>query len=53
MLVGSYYEGIDYDAMGQGYSSKKSNAEILAIGNSTAHGAEVLTIKVSTATVHL
>ena len=53
MLVSSYYEGIDYDTVGQGYSSKKSDAEILAIGNSAARGVEVLAIKVSAATVRL
>ena len=51
--VGSHYEGIDYDAMGQGYSSMKSDAKILAIGNSAARGAEVLTSKVPAATVRL
>ena len=51
--VGSNYEGIDYDAVGQGYSSRKSDAEILAINNSAAGGAEVLASKVSAATVRL
>ena len=50
--VGSHYEGIDYDAVGQGYSSRKFNAEILAIGNSAARGVEVLASKVPAATVH-
>ena len=53
MTVGSHYEGIDYDAMGQGYSSRKSDAEILAIGNSVTRGAEVLASKVPAATVCL
>ena len=51
--VGSNYEGIDYDAVGQGYSSRKSDTEILAIGDSAACGAEVLMSKVPAATVHL
>lgn len=42
MSIGSHYDSVDYDAMGQGYSLKKFDAEILAIGNSTIHGAEVL-----------
>ena len=51
--VGSHYEGIYYDAMGQGYSLRKSDTEILAIGNSTTRGVEVLASKVPAATVHL
>ena len=51
--VGSHYEGVDYNAVGQGYSSRKSDAKILAIGNSTARGAEVLMSKVPAATVCL
>ena len=44
--IGSHYDGMDYDAMGQGYSSKKFDDELLAIGNSATHGAEVLASKV-------
>lgn len=51
--IGSHYNGVDFDAVGQGYMSRKSDAEILAIGNFTARGAEVLASKVSAATVHL
>lgn len=51
--VGSHYDGVDYDAVGQGYSSRKSDAEILAIGNSATRGAEVLVSKVPAATVCL
>ena len=51
--VGSHYDGMDFDAMGQGYSSRKSDTEILAIGNSAACGAEVLASKVLAATVCL
>ena len=51
--VDSNYEGIDYDAVGQGYSSRKSNAKILAIGDAAAHGIEVLVSKVLAATVCL
>ena len=53
MLVGSHYEGINYDVVGKGYSSRKSDAEILAIGNSTARGAKVLMSKVPVATICL
>ena len=53
MTVGSHYEGIDYDAMGQGYSSRKSDAEILAIGYSVARGVGVLTSKVLATIVRL
>lgn len=51
--VGSHYDGIDYDAVGQGYASKKSDDEILAIVNSAAHGAEILASKVSAASIRL
>lgn len=40
--VGSHYNDIDYDVVGQGYLSKKSNAKILAIGNFTTRGVESL-----------
>jgi hypothetical protein len=50
--VGSYYDGIDYDAMGQGYVLKKSDEEIL-IGSSAAHGAVVLPSKVSAASIRI
>lgn len=53
MLVGNNYDGVDYDAIGQGYSSNKSNSEILAIGNLAAPGAEVLASKVPATTVYL
>ena len=49
----SAQDGMDYDVVGQGYSSRKSDAEILAIGNSIARGARVLTSKVLATTVHL
>jgi hypothetical protein len=52
-LVGSHYKGVDYDAVGQGYSSRKSNAEILAISDAITHGVEVLTSKELAATVCL
>ena len=51
--VGSHYDGVDYDVVGQGYLSRKSDAKILAVGNSAAHGAGVLTSKVLATTVHL
>jgi hypothetical protein len=51
--VSSHYEGIDYDTVGQGYSSRKFDTEILAIGNSAARGAEILASKVSATSVHL
>ena len=51
--VGSHYEGVDYDIIGQGYSSRKSDIEILAIGDAAARGTEVLVSKVPSATIHL
>lgn len=51
--VSSHYDGMDVDAMGQGYSSRKSDVEILAIGNFTARDVEVLASKVPATTVHL
>jgi hypothetical protein len=47
----SHYGGIDYDALGQGYSLGKSDNEILAINNFVARGAEVIVSKVSATTV--
>lgn len=51
--VGSLYGSMDFNAVGQGYSSRKSNAEIHAIGNSAVRGTEVLVSKVLATTVHL
>lgn len=51
--VGSHCDNVDYDAVGQGYSSSKSNIEILAISNSAARGVEVLVSKVPATTIHL
>ena len=51
--VDSHYDGMDYDVVGQGYLSKKSNNELLAIGNSATRGVEVLASKVPAATVPL
>ena len=47
--VGSHYGGIDFDADGRGYASKKSNRNILAIGSVATHGAKVLVGKMSAA----
>ena len=52
-LVGSHYGGVDYDAMGQGYLSKKFDDELLAISNSATCAAEVLASKVPDAMVRL
>jgi hypothetical protein len=51
--VGSHYKGVDYDAMGQGYSSRKSNDEILAISDAVTRGTEVLASKELAATICL
>ena len=51
--VGSLNDDVDFDAVGQGYSSRKSDAEIRAIGNSAVHGMEVLASKVSATIVCL
>ena len=53
MLIGSHYDGADYDTMGQAYSSRKSDADILAISNSIARGVEVLASKVPATTIRL
>ena len=45
-LVGSHYDGTDYDVVGQGYASRRSDNEIIAIGNFAARSAKVLTSKV-------
>jgi hypothetical protein len=51
--ISSLYDGMDFDAMGQGYSSRKFDAEILGISDSAIRSVEVLVSKVSAATVHL
>jgi len=53
VLPHSHYGGIDYDAVGQEYASKRFDNEILAIGNSIAHSAKVLMSKVSVANIHV
>ena len=53
MSVGSHYGDIDFDAIGRGCAPGRFERDILAIGSSAARGAEVLTNKVSAATVHL
>lgn len=51
--VSSHYDGMDFDAVGQGYSSGKSDAEIRAISDSAVRGTEVLASKVSATSVRL
>ena len=43
--VGSHYGGIDFDAVGRGYMSGKSDSDVLAIGSAAAHGAKALASK--------
>jgi len=45
--VGSHYDGIDFEAVGQGYALKKSDYDILAISKATVRGVEALACKVS------
>jgi hypothetical protein len=51
--VGSHYGNIDFEAIGQGCASRRSESDILAIGSSTAQGAKVLASKVPATTVRL
>ena len=45
--VGSHYDGVDFEAVGQGYALKKSDYDILAISKATVCGVEALACKVS------
>jgi len=49
--VGSHYGGVDFDPIGRGYASGKSDSDILTIGSVTARGAEVLAGKLSAACI--
>lgn len=51
--VGSHYSSIDFDAVGLGYMSNRSDDDILAIGNAIVHGVEALTSKVSAASIRV
>ena len=51
--IGSHYGDVDFDAVGRGYASRKSKNDVLAIGSAAAQGAEVLTSKMSTTSIHL
>ena len=42
MLVSLHYGGINFDTIGRGYASGKSDSDILAIDSAVARGAEVL-----------
>ena len=50
-LVGSHYDSVDFEAIGQGYVSKKSDDDILDISNAVVHGAETLARMVSVTTI--
>ena len=50
--VGLHYGGIDFDTIGRGYASRKSDSDILAIGSAVARGVEVLASKVLAACIH-
>jgi hypothetical protein len=50
--VGSYYGGTDFDVAGRGCAPGRFESDILAIGNATAQGVEVLTSKISAASIH-
>ena len=51
--VGSHYGGVDFDAIGRGCASGRSESDILAIGSVAARGAEAIASRVPAATVHL
>jgi hypothetical protein len=51
ILPHSHYIGVNYDAVGQGYMSKRTDDEILATSNSAAGSAKVLVSKVSSANI--
>ena len=53
MSVGSHYDGVNFDAVGWGYALWKSDSDILAIGNTAAHSAQVLASKVSATSIRL
>ena len=51
--VGSHYGGVDFNAVGCGYASGKSESDTLAIGSATARGTEVLVSKMVVASIRL
>jgi predicted membrane protein len=46
-----HYDSVDFEAIGQGYPSKKFDDDILAISNATIHGVGALARKVFAATI--
>jgi 5,10-methylene-tetrahydrofolate dehydrogenase/methenyl tetrahydrofolate cyclohydrolase len=50
--IGSHYDGTDFDVVGRGCVLGRFESDILAIGNATAQGVEVLTSKISAASIH-
>ena len=42
-----HYDGVDFEAIGQGYALKKSDYDILAISKAAVRGVEALACKVS------
>lgn len=50
--VGSHNDGIDFEAIGQGYVSNKSDSDILAISNAAVRGAEALARRILAATIY-
>ena len=53
MSVGLHYDGVNFDAVGRGYAPGKSESDVLAIGNATARGAEVLASKMLATSIRL
>ena len=51
--VGSHYGDIDFEAVGRGYVSGRSESDVLDIGSATAWSVEILASKMSAASIRL
>ena len=51
-LVGSHYNGVDFEDVGPGHALGRSESEVLAIESAIAQGAKALASKMSSASIH-
>jgi hypothetical protein len=52
VLVGSHYDGVDFNVIGQGHALGRPEGDILAIESAAALGTEALVGRVLVASVH-
>ena len=50
--VGSHYNGVDFDVVGQGHAPRRSEREVLTIKSVAAQGVEALASKMSGVSIH-